>query len=159
MKTTKLETWDELVCEYPNQQEPQPCFIELDLKAQAMRAAYNCEIGNAVPFSVWHGHDRRYPVALLCADSANQLMESLAVLAERVIAGYTSEWDGSNHNAEFSDEAFIADARIWELCSETFEWDDQDVISVWDASEWLGEDTLPTDEDRAGAQSNNIYLR
>lgn len=41
---------------YEGQSSPQPAFIELDCAESTLGAKVNGEVGNAVPFSVWHGH-------------------------------------------------------------------------------------------------------
>ena len=85
--------------QYPGQTSPQPCYVELDCEAENLSADWNGELGNAVPLSVWHGHTRRWAIPALQAQAANSLLDEIAPLAQRVIDGYTSEWDGNNHVA------------------------------------------------------------
>lgn len=144
MKTeTKLEirqltAWDALHCHYERQTERQGCYIELDCKTGIMAASYNAEIGNAIPFSVYHGHDRRWGIPCLTADAANELMEEIAPLAQRVLDGYESHWDGNNHVAALTDDAQQAETEI-EAEIETLRVDEHNGVSEWDAASWLAE--------------------
>lgn len=148
----KLTDWDELHCWYHGQTSPQGCYIELDCRNNSLAACYNHEIGNAIPFSLYHGHDRRYGIPCITADAANDLMEELLPLAERVVAGYRSEWDGHNHVARLDADAIAAEEEIERMIAERdFE---NDGVSTWDASEWLDGSDLPitaatTDEEIA----------
>ena len=175
---TKIEIrtvgeWNDLFCQYSGQFQQQDCFVELDCGSGILRAAYNCEIGNAVPFSVWHGHDRRYCIPCLTADAANSLLEELAPLAQRVVDGYTSEWDGSNHVARFTEDARLAEEEIEAAIeSHHFRFDDGDLVGCMEAGDWLNlsagiitadttdeEITKCTEEYESMAAAENIVLR
>ena len=132
-----LTAWNELHHWYQGQTAPQDCYIELDCANRTLSAYANSEIGNAVPMNTWNGHDRRYHIPCITADAANELMEEIRPLAERVIAGYTSEWDGSNHRARFTTDAEQAEEEIERI----IEGVDVETcgISDADASEWLTE--------------------
>jgi hypothetical protein len=130
IKSTKL------FCHYPGQTESQPCYIELDCKSETLSATYNGEIGNAVPFSVWHGHDQRFGIPCLTTDAADDLMAEIAPLAEIVVAGYASEWDGNNNVARFTDEATAATEKITAIC-DAVEADESNSIQAWDAGDYL----------------------
>jgi hypothetical protein len=83
---------------YPNQTEPQACFIALNLCTGRMSAQTNPEIGNAVPMDVWHGLVRRYYVqGSPLAAVANALMEDIASHAQAILDHADVVWDGSNH--------------------------------------------------------------
>lgn len=90
---------------YPGQAKAQGCYIQLDARTGAVGAAYDPEIGSAVPSAVHHGHVVRFHCPCLVAGAANKLMGALAPLLERVIAGYSSEWDGSDTVARYTDDA------------------------------------------------------
>jgi hypothetical protein len=137
MPITILETesHDSLYCQYSSQNQPQNCYVQLDCDAGVLSASYNAEIGNAVPMSVWHGHTLRWSCPLLTGESADELMRSLEPLAERIVAGYEAQWDGSNHVARLTDDAMDADNDARQLCEGYG--DEQDLLVVWDASEWL----------------------
>ena len=84
---------------YPDQTEPQACFIALNLCTGRMSGQTDPEIGNAVPMDVWHGIVRRYylPGPLL-AKAANALMEDIASHAQAILDHADVVWDGSSHH-------------------------------------------------------------
>lgn len=125
--------------QYAGQSAPQPCYVSLDCDSGTLSASYNPEIGNALPFAVYHGHVQRWSIPALKADVVNALLREIAPLAERMIAGYERVWDGHNHVAEFSEDADEADDAIVALCNRvTEDADEHSTVQVWDASEWFG---------------------
>jgi hypothetical protein len=102
----------ELYRHYDGQSEPQPAYIELDTQAGTLRATYNGEIGNAVPFTVYHGLDRRYSIPILTAEAANRVMREIVPFAERIVAGTSTEWDGSNTIAVLDEDARAAEEEL-----------------------------------------------
>lgn len=126
----------ELYNRYPQQTSPQDCYVELDCEAETLSAEANPEIGNAIPFSVYHGRTLRWSIPALRADAANALLAEIAPLAERVCAGYECEWDGNNHVGRLDDDATAAREEIERLCSQ--DRDEHETVSVWDAAEWFG---------------------
>ena len=130
----------DLYRKYPQQCEAQDCYVELDCRQEVLSADYNAEIGNGVPMSVWHGNDQRWGIACLNADAANRLLDEITPLAERVCAGYTCEWDGSNNVASFDTDATAAIEDIAELCRLTDESYAEDRCIVYTAREWFGQE-------------------
>jgi hypothetical protein len=124
----------DLYHQYPRQSNPQPCYVELDCRTGELTADYNSEIGNAVPASVYHGHTRRWAIPILGADAANELLQAIAPLAERVLAGYDSVWNGNNLVAELTPGAADAIDRIQAACEETFD-DESGGLEAWEADE------------------------
>lgn len=133
----------ELYRHYDGQSEPQPAYIELDTQAGTLYADYNAEIGNAIPFSVYHGLDRRYGIPVLTGEAANRVMQEIAPLAERIVAGTEAVWDGSNTVAELSDDALAAEEELEAhlgLPSQEYGYtagpnqgfDESDLVAVWD---------------------------
>jgi len=116
--------------QYSGQSEPQPCYVEVDLKNQVLMADYNAEVGNAVPFAVFHGVERRYPIPALTSTAANDLLEQIRPLAERMISDWEEEWDGNNHVAVLGDDAQAAEAEIVQLTEQ--EWMASELVTVWD---------------------------
>jgi len=120
---------------YPGQTAPQGAYVELDCEAACLSADWDPQIGGAVPFDVWHGHQRRFPVSAdLAAGEINRLMDAITPRAARVVAGYESVWDGSNHVARYAEDAAEADDAIAETCREA----EAASGGVWDAANWLG---------------------
>lgn len=133
----------ELYRHYDGQTEPQEAYIELDTQNETLSATYNGEIGNAVPFTVYHGLDRRYGIPILTAEAANRVMHEIAPLADRIIAGTEAVWDGNNTVAELTDDALAAEEQIEKLLglpTQDGGWGaepnqgfaDSDLIAVWD---------------------------
>lgn len=95
---------------YPGQSQPQRAHIELDEEG-TVTAGINGEIGNAVPMDVWHGRTLRWSVSPYAfGPSLEDLINSPRVieLFERVHAGRTVEWDGSNHVGRLDEDAEAA---------------------------------------------------
>jgi hypothetical protein len=140
-QTVQIRELDEnkplaLYARYQGQSERQDCYLELDIRTGAFSADYNGEIGNAVPFPVWHGLIRRYTIPCLRAAVANRLMVEVAPLAQAVLDGAGAEWDGHNTVARLSNDAQSAEQEI-EAIIERHEWSD-DTVQVWDAADWFG---------------------
>lgn len=134
-----VESDTELHHHYSGQSSPQDCYVWLNCETSKLGATHNAEIGNAVPVAVHHGHTQRWSIPTLKADAANALLEEIAPLAARVVAGYSSEWDGSNHVADFDADAEAAREEIDTLCERaTNGADESDTVNVWQARDWFG---------------------
>lgn len=127
---------DALHHRYPGQSERQDCYIELDCQDGELTADYNAEIGNAVPMAVHHGHVRRYTIPCLRADAANDLLDEIAPFAQRIVDGYSSRWDGSNHIADLTEDAVDAEESIRDLIV-ALEDVDAETVNVWQAGDWF----------------------
>jgi len=125
----------ELLCRYPRQSEPQPCYLSLDCETQRIWCTYDAEIGNAVPTHVWHRRTLRWSIPPLTAEAANDLMERVRPLAAQIVAGYEAVWDGSNHVGRYTADAEAAIEQIERICDGP--WDETDVIESWDTEDWL----------------------
>lgn len=98
---------------YPTQAEHQGAFFALDEESSEVYADWNGEIGNAIPFSVYHGRDRRYHFSpRLKISEVNKLGRAILPLLERVRAGMSVEWDGNNERAYLDDDAIAAELEI-----------------------------------------------
>jgi len=125
-----------LFCHYKGQPSPQPCYIELDCEERALSASYDGEIGNAIPFRVYHGRCIRWTIPCLTATAANALLEELAEEAARICDGYDQVWDGHNHVGKLDDDARAASDTIQATC-EGGSWSDHEIISPpWHAGDW-----------------------
>lgn len=124
----------ELHHQYPGQSGPQRCYVELDARTGELGAESNPEIGNAYPFDVHHGHRIRWSIPALKAPVANVLLEEIAPIADRIVAGYERVWDGSNNVARYTDDARAAEEEIGRLCEATR--GDGGELVIWDASDW-----------------------
>jgi hypothetical protein len=134
----EIEAWNELYCQYPRQSNQQPCYVELRCQSGIITASYNAEIGNAIPCSVNDGHDQRWAIPCLTADAANEMLAEIAPIAQRVLDGYASEYDGNNHRATFTDDARDAKDEIEQLIeAHRYTYDNSYVIGGMNADDWL----------------------
>ncbi len=151
----KISSISDIYCRYDSQTSRQDVYIEIDCRGETISASYNAEIGNAVPARVFHGHEQRFTVPLLTVEEMNDLLDRLAPLAERVIAGYESSWNGSSHVAVFDDDAKEALSEIEEICISISESaDETNTIQEWDAGLWLQDVTIGYDGGRQVHDSN-----
>ncbi len=132
--TIQERTGDTMLCLYPRQDHPQPCYLELNLRTGHLSADYSGEIGNAVPIEVWNGLVRRYPVQPLRNDTVNALMHEIVPLAQQVLAGADIRWNGNDHVGVLDDAATKAERAIGRL-TETYEGDIYWVFAV----DWLSD--------------------
>lgn len=118
---------------YQGQTQAQPAYVELE-EDGTVNASYDPEIGGAVPMTVWHGRDRRYPVSnSISMDGLKALLAYITPLLQRVHDGLSIEWDGSNIVGRLTEAAENAEAKISRIC-ESDEWD---TVDIMDAGEWL----------------------
>jgi hypothetical protein len=135
LETGTKESDTALFCQYSGQTNPQECYIELNCDTGSVCASSNPEIGNAVPFGVWHRRTLRFSIPCLLAANANSLMDGLEADLQIILDGYKSHWDGSNWIGEYSDTAQEAIDRIeYELENDDFE---GCCVSVQDAADWF----------------------
>ncbi|MCX5078758.1 hypothetical protein OHA84_37980 (plasmid) [Streptomyces sp. NBC_00513] len=126
----------ELFRHYDGQSEAQPAYIELDLPNGVLLADYNAEIGNGVPFTVYHGQDRRYTIPVLTGDAANRVMKEIAPLADRILADWEEVWDGNNTVVRLGEDAQAAEDEIETKLGLAHPYDqvfeENDLIGQWD---------------------------
>lgn len=126
----------DLYLRFAGQTSPQPCYVELDCEGETLCAEVNGSIGPGTPFSVWHGRSIRWAIPALTESAAEGLLLDLIPLADRICAGYSCEWDGSNNVGRYSEDARDAAEAIRDLCDR--EWGEGEVLSVWHAQDWYG---------------------
>lgn len=155
-----------LYCRCQGQTNAQPAYVELGEDGY-VSADYSGEIGNGVPFTVWHRRTLRWAVPSQSSGNAlADLIESADIVAllERVSAGHTVEWDGSNFVGSLDDDARAASDELESIFGRP-----EDEGCVWDASEWMVGaglhswwigvplDTAVADTESA-AESEGVYL-
>ncbi len=126
---------DALYLKYRGESQPQSAYVTLDCESGELSAAASGIIGSGAPTNVWNNTARRWRIPALTESAANALLDEIAPLAERVVAGFERVWDGSNHVGEYDDDATAAIDEIASLCDR--DWSDQ-TIEVWDAADWYG---------------------
>lgn len=122
---------------YRGQSAPQPCHVQLACDTGTLGAGYSGEIGNGVPSHVWHNRTLRWTIPCLTADAANALLDEVLPIAERIVAGYSCEWDGHNHVGRFDADAEAAREKMHDLISGR-QFAESALIEEWDASDWFG---------------------
>ncbi|RME23332.1 MAG: hypothetical protein D6800_09985 [Candidatus Zixiibacteriota bacterium] len=125
-----------LFVQYGGQTQPQPAYLELD-EFGNVSLDYSSEIGGAVPMDVWHGRTLRWSVSpYLSRDAALDLLEdaSLVALLERVHAGHSVDWDGSNMVGHLTEDAREAKQKVQEILDEISR---DGAAQVWDAYDWV----------------------
>ena len=150
MSALTVQPVEKLYHKYPRQTEQQPCYLELTEDGTVLMT-WDGEIGGAVPATVWHGRDRRWNIPCLKSHVAEQLMNELLPLLERVHAGLTVEWDGNNMVGSLDEDAYEASEEI-EKQIETLGDDNSNFYSVSEAGDWLADSNIEvspdaTDED------------
>ena len=123
-----------LFFKYPRQCNPQPAHVELD-HAGRVTADSSGEIGNGVPFHVWHRRTLRFRVDPCVGGAA--LADYLEgdegrALLERIHTGHTVEWDGSNHVGMLDEDAEAAKLLLEQALMAL------DCVVVWNTDEWIG---------------------
>lgn len=99
---------------YEGQTNPQGAYLELDPADNSLIADWNGEIGNAIPMDVNNHRRFRYGFpATTPLQTVRELMEEIAPLAARVIAGYSEDYD-SNGNlvGRLNDDARNAEDEL-----------------------------------------------
>ena len=129
----------ELYHQYPNDCNPAPVHLEIDCRIGGLRCRYKSEPGNAVSMAEWHGHMPKWVIPALLPTPANNLMAEVLPLAQRVLDGYESRWDGSNHVAVYDADAQDAMDAIEAICERINTWISPDeIVQVMDAGDYFG---------------------
>lgn len=134
--TITIEEVGDLFLKYSGQYQQQPCYVQLDCEAETLCAEVDGSIGPGTPFRVWHGRVIRWSIPALTESAAEGLLLALIPLADRICAGYSCEWDGSNNVGRYSEDARDAAEAIRDLCDR--DWEGQ-TIEAWDAHDWYGQ--------------------
>lgn len=114
---------------------PQPAHVCLDCRTGRLTAEADPHIG-ASPADAYNGHIQRWIIPTLREGPANSLLDEIAPIAARVVAGYSVEFQHGNKVARFAADAEAAIEEIRALCDEAGE-DSSGKVSVWKASEWF----------------------
>ena len=99
---------------------------------------------NGMTFDVWHGRTLEWSASLsqggytmADVEKIKELAGLVKPLLERVHAGHTTHWDGSNYRGRLTEDAQEASEDI-DRIFETADWHDEN-RQVWGASEWIAE--------------------
>jgi len=137
----------DLYCRYKNNYEPQPVYINLDLTNGALYADYRATDGT--PMRVWLGQVRTWSIPPLVADEANELLERIAPLAQRILDGSSIELDAltGRHIGVLNDDAAAAEEEIRVLIRRWCEDPGTATVTEISVGDWYSHcDTDPCEE-------------
>jgi hypothetical protein len=124
---------DDIYCQYPNQNSAQKVFLWLYCKNEHATIGPDYEIGGSVSMDIWHNHIIRWEIPLITINAANKLLDDLKPRLEKIMAGYTSEWNGSNCVGKYTDEANDEIAEIHSICENISE----PLLNICDAEDYF----------------------
>ncbi len=144
----KIEWDDELKKElaplyvrYDRQTKAQPAHVELEQDG-TLTADWSGEIGGT-PMDVYHRRRLWWDVdPHLTGQAVADLLAEIAPLAQRVLDGWTEDWDGNNNVGTLTEDAQQASDEIERLCIETATSDER--VSVYQAREWISDYDWPS---------------
>ena len=144
-------------CQFQGQHGVQPCFIELN--GHKVCADYDSNIGGGTPEKVWNGEIRRYSIPCLLASVANDTMEHLEPLFQRVADGLEYDsYSGASLNNDAQDAEDEIDRELG-CGDEHHAFNHDDTVQAWDCDEWFVDD-FPRDlltklaKDRKGLEDD-----
>jgi hypothetical protein len=98
--------------------------------------------------SVWHGHEQRFGIPNnLLGHVINEMMDKIAPLAQRVVDGYESDWNGNNMIATFDDDATEALEEIGQITELYDESDGMEIYTPEQFYEYNCDVTAETSDD------------
>lgn len=128
----------ELFRRYRNEAHPQPCQLLLDTETGQLWCRFDPETDNGRPAS--HARNIVLAAAIPCltAAAANQLMDDIAELAQKVLDGSSIGWDGNNHVGRLNPDADEAWSQIIFQGNQTH-WAESQLVAEYDPEEWFTE--------------------
>jgi len=110
--------------------------VYLDVEAGWLGMRKGRRVGEAYPMREWHGYVQAWNLnGIPTTREANAILTEMKPLAQRIVAGYESVWDGNNHVARYSDDAQAAIDELDVICNAY----DDSSLTVWDADDWLNQ--------------------
>lgn len=107
---------------YPTQYNYQKAYIELDPESKTLTCDWNGEIGNAVPFAVYHGRVLRFsfpPFTKL--HDVRDCMKAIAPACAAMVKEYKERWDGNNWRGIWNEELLdMVQRRVLALSPEVY---------------------------------------
>jgi len=123
---------------YPSQGNPQPAYIQIE-KDGTVSADFSGEIGNAIPFHVFHGQTLRRGVSPFVIGSAlADYLESQEgmLLLGRIHAGHSIKWDGHNNVGRQDEDSMRAQKELEDAIEELPQ------ATIYSAEEWIEYNSL-----------------
>lgn len=133
------KTGTHLYQRYPNQNKPQPTFIEFAPEEQTLFASVDSHVDGGTPEYIYNGLSFRWslPSPYLTGETINEILtsEDLLTLLVRLSQGYEQKFDGSSLIGTLTEDAQDAylEIEVW-----LERWTDTDLIKVCDPWEYFG---------------------
>lgn len=121
-----------LLVHYDCQSNPQNAYLEIcPENGTELYATFNGEIGNAVTMWYFHGRELHVDIPNTArAQDIRNFVEQNAKLIARVIAGYSTDWDGNNTVGVLDDDAAEALEKLQHEAEESYWWTEPDVMDL-----------------------------
>ena len=148
-----------LYCRYAGNSDEQPAYIALDLTTGELYADY--QPTNGTPMGVWLGQVRVWEIPPLVADAANELLERIAPLAQRILDGSSIEVDPrtSDRVGVLDDDAAEAEREIGKIIQRWCEDQPHRVVEEIRVRDWYSAcDVDPCDEIGLTAETSDDEL-
>lgn len=134
---TPVEGTTDLFHPYPNQVDPQPTYLELNLETGELRCDYVGEVDGGVrPLAVFHGRALRWDIPPLTAAAANRLMRQVREMAQRILDEAQIRYDGNNHIGVLTNDAGAAVQEISRMTTGEL-WASADMVTEWAPADWF----------------------
>lgn len=128
---------NELYSKYSSQGRPQPAQVVFNPSSGKLYAEADPCIG-CVPEEEHHRLVLAWGIPTLKAEAANDLLERLAPLCERIAEGFEVAWSGCSKVGQYTSDAEAAIDAVRDLCDGEHGRDSDAEVHVWDAADWLG---------------------
>ncbi len=132
-----VENPADLFRQYAGEFNPQPVELWLDTRTGNLGCDYKAGTDNAVTFDHHNRLILSTRIPCLTADAANQLMQEIVELAQRVLDGADTDWDGNNTVGVFTADAEAAWEEITEICARTDNEDLRNQVTRCTADDWF----------------------
>jgi hypothetical protein len=139
VRIVSVETMDELFFQRPGSDRSQPVVLALDLEDGELTAYYRAD-DSSRPASVYHRRTLWFDLPCLTMTAANDLLQEVEPLAQRILDGATIEWDGNNFIGQLTRDAQYAEDELRGR-ADPENWDDYSTQVVgFSAADWYGSD-------------------
>lgn len=163
MKVESIEKFDELYYRFTERSAPQPGHVVLDPENSVLWV--QCDLtagpGGRAPLEAMGGQRRRYPLweeAPPTGRAANALLEQLAPLATRMVAGWRVERRQGIRVGVLDEDAERAEEELEEEVSRiSSSWQEEDLVASLEAGQWF--ESSPPEVKTTSSDEELVALR